>query len=267
MVQKLNNIGLTKILQLGLGALLLGQSVLFFTKNPEMSQGFEYLRIVGKFILPLAFVLLLLPLTIQRKNKWVFILVAIILFSDSVYLMTKNKYVFEQLVEHALKFGLPLFYVFHGRFSWKKNALFLKTLVALTFIGHGLFAMGLHFVPGGFIQMTQNILMFDVDGSRTFLFVVGLLDLLVAVCIFIKPFQLPAMVYMVFWGVLTSLARFVGYYYHAPTEEVFGVYLFETIWRTSHFLAPLILVMMYINGISFTFSDMLLSDDRKALSH
>ncbi|MEZ4938503.1 MAG: hypothetical protein R2799_13015 [Crocinitomicaceae bacterium] len=160
-----------------------------------------------------------------------------------------------------------MLYIFHTRIKAKSLVLILKLLSALTFIGHGIFAIGLHFVPGGFIQMTQNILGFNTDGAETFLLIAGILDFIVAFVLFIKPLQLIAMVYMIFWGVLTSLARFVGYYYHAPIEEVYSVYLFESIWRAPHFMAPLLLVSLYIRGVSFSITKEFFKSPEEVLSH
>lgn len=252
---------------MALAALLIGQMVLLYTKTPEMSQGFQYMRNFGKLVLPAALILLFVPFKFQLKFRFVFLLASLVMFSGSVFSFTQNKYVFEQIVEHSLKFGLPVVYAFQDRLKSKSFVFTLKLLTAFTFIGHGLFAVGLHFVPGGFLQMTQNILGFGVEGSHTFLFIVGIMDFIVAIALFMKPLQLPAMVYMVFWGALTSLARFVGYYYHAPLEEVYGVYLFETIWRAPHFMAPILLLSLYVRGVSFSLSKKFFSNPSEVLSH
>ncbi|WP_299365775.1 hypothetical protein [Winogradskyella sp.] len=117
---------------------------------------------------------------------------------------------------------------------------FLKIAIALTFIPHGLFAMGILPVPGHFIDMTISILKISEDEARIFLWVVGFIDVLGSILIFI-PHRMVKFIlyYFAFWGFVTAFARvYVGF-----IPELAGMTLhnslFLTIYRLPHGLIPL----------------------------
>ena len=236
-----------------MGALLLGQSVLFYAKTPEMDSTFNFFHNVGKLVLPLAFFILFLSEQKANKFNFVFILAGIVLYVDSLFAFTQNKYVVEQIIEHALKFGLPIIYGMRKAIEREHLNQFLKMLVAFTFIGHGLFALGIHFIPGGFIQMVQNVLGFNIETSRQFLHVIGALDLIFVILLFIPKLDKVAVFYMIFWGLLTSMARVVGYFGNVPIEEFLKIYCFEMLWRWPHFLIPFYLFLSVYSQNAFFF--------------
>jgi len=79
----------------------------------------------------------------------------------------------------------------------------LKIGVAGEFIGHGVFALQgkegwfKYFEPFGFT---------DPKTITTILFWVGLMDILLAILVLIKPMRLP-LLWMAFWGLWTALVR------------------------------------------------------------
>lgn len=224
--------------------MLLGQAVLSFSKQVEVSGLYEFFHLFGKFILPTTFLLIILPEKHTKQFEFLYILAASVLFVDSVLLFTQNKYAPEQLIEHGLKFGLPILYFFRYKLRTKRLIIGLKILVALTFIGHGLFALGWHFVPGSFVQMVQNVFGFTIDQSLTFLKIFGFLDLLMAALLFIPKINKLALVYIVFWGLLTSLARVAAYFNFVTLDDLLSIYLFEMIWRLPHFLIGVVILQL-----------------------
>jgi hypothetical protein len=136
-----------------------------------------------------------------------------IIVINSICKFIEAGYVEEQLVEFATKILLPLVLLKElRRLTEEKNMRrIMKMIVALTFIGHAMFALGVHYVPGSFILMTKSTLVLSVQQSYVFLFWIGVLDVVFALLLFFKNERLQqiALVYLIVWGVLTSLARFV----------------------------------------------------------
>jgi len=189
---------------------------------------------------------LLFSFGIWFKNKGLVQSIACISFAflmaDSLAAFQHSGYVPEQLIEHATKLFLPLLFVLRDFSSWtmRSQALALKIIIALTFIGHGLFAIGWHYVPGSFHAMTTSILGINGNQSEHFLLVIGILDFVAATCLFLpKKFQKIALYYLVVWGVLTTLAR-VSYPISIGNFELGALYdgLTGTIYRIPHALLP-----------------------------
>lgn len=120
----------------------------------------------------------------------------------------------------------------------------LKAAIALTFLSHGLFAIGYYPVPGNFMDMV--IIIFDVnnDIARQYLQIAGIMDFLVAVGILFPRIRTPFLVYAVIWGFLTALARPMGHYFPDNVSYTLTRYLHEFVLRTPHFLLPVILLWM-----------------------
>lgn len=149
--------------------------------------------------------------------------------------------------EYALQWGTPLFLAGwllaknENRIMWG-----IRIAAAVTFAAHGLYALGAVPRPGNFIEMTMTILQVSQDTAAHILTVAGLADWLAAVLI-ILPFpkwQRTALVYMVVWGLLTTLARWVAHvHFDLPWwPQTFLVWTPEVLIRTSHFLVPLALL-------------------------
>jgi hypothetical protein len=128
---------------------------------------------------------------------------------------------------------------------------FLKVAIALTFIPHGLFAMGVFPVPGHFVDMTISILKITEDNARIFLWVVGFLDVVGSILIFVSfRFSKIILYYFVFWGLVTALARiYVGFIPQLAGMTIHNS-LFLTIYRLPHGLVPLAtLYLIQINHL------------------
>ncbi len=152
------------------------------------------------------------------------------------------------LLELALQAWCPLLLWIGIRRGFGAPA-FLRTarlLAALTFVGHGLYAIGHHPVPGSFVTMSIRVLGMSEDAAKLFLQVAGWLDSAVAILI-LTPWRraiLGAGIYMVAWGFVTALARVVSHY--DPAVRFHGVdpWLFETLVRTAHWAIPLVVVIL-----------------------
>ena len=175
----------------------------------------------------------------------------IILISGSIglfllsYLLMKEKfYRVSQFFEYSLQFSIPLIFVYYNNPFIKKNiTLILKILIAVVFVSHGLFAIGYYPVPGHYLGMVINIFEVNESSARLFLFIAGILDFLLAIFIFIPKFSKIALMYAVFWGLLTSLARIVGGFYADFLLESIHLNLYQVVYRLPHGLIPLMLLI------------------------
>jgi hypothetical protein len=119
----------------------------------------------------------------------------------------------------------------------------LRTLIAFTFIGHGLYAVGFHPVPGHFVFMTQSGLGVGEDAARQLLFGVGVLDFVAAALLFLpwRRAWLAGLVWVVPWAVLTTFARVWSYGGYVELDTLIYQWIPEVVVRLPHILLPLAL--------------------------
>ena len=120
----------------------------------------------------------------------------------------------------------------------------LRGAIALTFFGHGLYAMGYHPLPDNFIDMTTSCIGINESQARTFLQVAGYLDFVVAIGIFIPKVDRHLLIYAAIWGGLTALARVVANFDPAFPGEWLAAWVHETAYRLPHAAGPLVLWML-----------------------
>ena len=154
-----------------------------------------------------------------------------------------HDYIVIQLLEHAIQFGTPLLmgYYLHQKVSAAQSIFWAKILIALTFLCHGLYALGVYTQPAHFLAMTQEILGLAVDEARLFLHVMGALDLWMAVALFIPSQQKVALLYAIIWGLLTAIARTwaFGVFEGPGWSDTLHEIIPQTIFRLAHGLLPL----------------------------
>jgi hypothetical protein len=156
-------------------------------------------------------------------------------------------FIWVQTPEYALQWGTPMLLAVWLLSNNKSRILSgLRIAAAITFAAHGLYALGLAPRPGNFIEMTMSILPVSQSTAGHFLTLAGILDVVVAILVLL-PFpkwQRVALVYMVFWGLLTTLARWAAHvHFDLPWwPQTFLAWTPEVLIRTSHFLIPLALL-------------------------
>ena len=85
----------------------------------------------------------------------------------------------------------------------KKMEWLLRIGVAGEFAGHGVFALQ---GKKDWIKWTQQLSGMDASMATTFIFVVGVVDILLAISVLVKPIR-PLLLWMAFWGFWTALVR------------------------------------------------------------
>jgi len=156
-------------------------------------------------------------------------------------------YKFGQLVEYSCQMFSPLFLYLVLFTNIKKEKLnyLLKIAVALTFFGHGLYALDVYIRPGYWTDMAMSSLRFmglyfsEFTVNRI-IFYAGLLDMAIVFGIFLpRRFAYPFLIWAAIWGLITALSRTIGYTNIDPTWSTFSQYLPQTIYRLAHFFIPI----------------------------
>lgn len=153
-----------------------------------------------------------------------------------------------QFIEYALQVATPVFlyWVLFKNENQKYLLFAMKIAVALTFIGHGLYALGFYPVPVLFMQMTINFFQIGDIAAKTFLQIVGILDLVAAILLFVpsRILQNIALWYCIIWGTVTAFARIVCHFDTQIPVESCHQWLHEVVYRLPHGGVPLILYLM-----------------------
>ena len=112
----------------------------------------------------------------------------------------------------------------------KKIEWVLRIGVAGEFLGHGVFAI---LGKADWIKWTEQLTGLDVASAATFMFVVGILDILLAIVVLVKPIR-PILLWMALWGFWTALVR-----------PLVGLPIWDFIERFANWAAPLALYYSY----------------------
>jgi len=105
----------------------------------------------------------------------------------------------------------------------------LRIAVAGEFIGHGFFALQ---GRKAWVEWFSIFGISDVGTATMLLFLIGLMDIALAILILIKPIRI-VLLWMVFWGFWTALMR-----------PISGESIFEFVERWANWGAPLALLLL-----------------------
>lgn len=215
-------------------SLILAKSIQYLIYSSPAQDVFGWLDILGCLVC-----LITLLVFVRKFSKISCVLASVILLLDGIQSFIISGFEVQNLIEHSLMITMPLLYAFYSECKFYIN--FLKLVTALTFVGHGIYALGFWGVPSHFIEMVIHILPFNSSQATEFLFIVGLFDLIAAVLIFTKEkFVFYSIIYMITWGFLTSIARPI---YLFNTNSVLGVIGF--LQRVPHFIVPIVILKIY----------------------
>jgi hypothetical protein len=177
-----------------------------------------------------------------------FLIAGSLALSSLALLYTLDRFFYAGMfLEYSLMWTTPLFFLLLMRRDQRvppRLIWVMKGAIAFTFVGHGLFALGVYPMPVHFMEMTLNILPITESAALTFLFVAGILDLLVGVGVFIPGIDRPALFYAAIWGLLTSLARIWSYFDINYMASTLDAWLFESLIRLPHAVIPLVLFVI-----------------------
>jgi len=165
------------------------------------------------------------------------------------FLYCKEKFFqWGQFWEYSLQFGSPifLFYLWKNQEVNNRLIMWMKIAIAITFISHGLYALNYYPRPGHFIEMVMTILGVQESTAIVVLNFAGVLDFVIAIGIFIKgKIGNWILLYTIFWGLATTMARIVGHFYLDMMEDTLMMWVHEAVYRLPHFLIPLVVYYFY----------------------
>lgn len=219
-----------------------------YVTNLNIDKGIQqFIRIAGGFYVLCAFA----AIFIQKFKKISIVLLWIGAGSLAflAFLYAKDRFFqIPQFLEYALQWSAPVFLIafYKNETLTPKLVFWMKIATTLTFICHGMYAIGMGNVQQAmeFTQMTISILHIDEHNAILFLRIAGLLDFLVGVLIFL-PGRTGriALIYCIVWGFLTTIARVWANFYPAQFPTFLLQTLHESLYRFPHFMIPMILFL------------------------
>jgi len=120
-----------------------------------------------------------------------------------------------------------------------------KIAVALTFLCHGLYAIGYYPLPGQFVDMMINGFFVNQEQSVLLLKVFGIIDILIALTIFLPITTSISLWYAILWGTLTALARVTTNFYIDFPWQSLNQWIPEMLYRIPHGSIPLFVLFLY----------------------
>lgn len=117
-----------------------------------------------------------------------------------------------------------------------------RLALSCTFIGHGMFALGLYPVPEDYLVMVMRTFGCSQQSAQTMLWWAGALDVLAAIAVWTPRRYLrvrwSALTYMLAWGAITACARVVGHWGLGTFTDTVWYWLPELMLRLPHALIP-----------------------------
>lgn len=204
------------------------------------------IKITGVFYLLCAITSLFIKFKHKHLSK-LLVLGFLLLITLSV-LFYKSKFLqFGQFIEYSCQMFSPLFLylVLFYKVSLNKLNAILKLAIALTFAGHGLYALGVYPTPGMWTDMALSSLNFiglypSVTQVQDIIYLAGILDMVLAVGIFLSnKWSAPFLIWVLIWGLLTAFSRVIGFMNIDASWHTLMQWLPQTIMRLPHALISL----------------------------
>jgi hypothetical protein len=150
-------------------------------------------------------------------------------------------------VEHGAQMLIPIILVMAFAFGVRHRITVFTAMVAviMTFVGHGLYAVGAWPTPASFSAMTTLILGVEYPTTKSLLLIAGTLDFVVCIGICIPPVRRVSALYATTWGFVTAVARPVAGMSWGLNYWGADQYLHEATLRAPHFLIPLYLLLVW----------------------
>ncbi|MFZ2900963.1 MAG: hypothetical protein WA004_20185 [Saprospiraceae bacterium] len=204
------------------------------------------MKVIGS-LLAAGAVVAAFPRRFPAKARWILAVLSGWLVLLAFLYYKEQNFQVGQFIEYALQAGAPLFFFLYmkkgGGLEPRLEAM-MRWAAALTFVGHGLYAVGYYPRPGHFTVMVINSLGLPPDASNQLLWVAGILDFVAAALLALPlPGRTWALIYCVIWGFLTSIGRLTGNFHAEFFSSFLHQWLFEFVYRAPHFLLPLALVI------------------------
>jgi hypothetical protein len=164
------------------------------------------------------------------------------------------------LFEHTIQISSPIFlYLLIQKPTEETRWLqLIRWAIFFTFLGHGLYALGIPYQPPHFLDMVIKIWQIDNWHASNFLKIAGFFDMIVCISILgakkNQNFITYSLVYATLWGLMTALARPIANIYITEISLLSFQWFFEFLVRLPHVLLPyLVLASIYPNHNLFQY--------------
>lgn len=217
-----------------------------YVTSPISDQWIDRSIIFVGVVFFISFLLLFFYKRPRRLLRSMLTLSALLLTILTICYWKEKFYQVGQLIEYSSQVICPflVIYILFKKVEFIKLIIPIKIAIALTFIGHGLYAIGFHPQPGYFVDMILNIFPISEPAAKSILHFAGVLDFIAAILLFIPTTFRWALWYIFIWAVLTSMARIVSHIdlnqFISSTHQWF----FEVLIRVPHFGLPLSLLIL-----------------------
>jgi hypothetical protein len=182
--------------------------------------------------------------TIQKTFRTLFLwMTTIVLFLLALASAWEQNFRIGMLLEHCIQFGTPALFLLSPQ-SLRTSRIGLL-LIALTFLGHGLYAIGFYPQPGYFVDMFINTIQVNEFTAKTLLKSAGILDIVLIPPLFHPKLRRYALIYFTIWGFLTAFARVWANVYEDFFFENLHQWGWQFILRIPHGLIPLAFLMQF----------------------
>jgi hypothetical protein len=156
-------------------------------------------------------------------------------------------------IEHSIQLFSPLIFLWYKKGTFEhKYTYVIQCLTALTFIGHGLYAIGYYPHPGEFIDYFYYVIKFDEQMAKKALMIIGIVDIIFSIVLFLPTSYLERhfhayklfLYYFIVWGFLTAFVRIITGFSMSITSDTIHQELYKTVFRLSHGILPLVLFLV-----------------------
>jgi hypothetical protein len=211
------------------------------------------------FLQGLIFLIFSVLVLIRSKKRWfnsVYLLIGCNLLCFFVLKFINAKGGIGNFLEHSSQFCLPFILYFLVSTDSRKSK-FIETVaiisISLTYIFHGLFGINFqhefilfdHQRPQLFSDMVVVSLGLNQQSSELFFIVVGFLDFISVFFLVFTNEKLKSigLKYMIFWGLITSLARPWSFFDNTNIVMSLNIWIPELLYRCPHFMIPVCLLI------------------------
>ena len=189
------------------------------------------------------------PSSYRKSLNIVLVLATIILIFQAILKTKSHFWQLGQIMELTLQWCSPVLLIvaYSDKYRPKHLGWLMRISIAVTFIGHGLYAIGYHPVPGHFLDMMMNGFGMSQSTALLCLHIVGWVDIIAAFILLIPnpKWIKPVLVYIIIWGFMTAIARLWSNAPFYSTQQLAEQWLSESGIRWVHFLVPLSLYCHY----------------------
>ncbi len=226
---------------------ILGLSWEDYLKHPQADSSIQCFVSVLGYLLVLTLIMALIQYRQLLTRLSLYTSFIILTFIAFLYHLEKFQTA-GQFFEYSLQFTTPwILWSYLKSGVTKKWIVLVKVAVALTFTSHGLYALGFYPVPVHFVSMTIQILPFSQGSAVSFLFVIGIIDIICSIGLFTRGvFFKLSLWYCIIWGGLTTAARIMANVDVSMMGSTLHQWWYQSMYRLPHFIFPILLYLVCV---------------------